>query len=182
MLFSPEKMANYFSQYSIDALKIVPSHLTTLLLSANPKELLPKKRLILGGEASEVSLLRDLKQFSPQCEIYNHYGPTETTVGITTCRLDTLPMDGDSVTVPIGKALPNNEIFICDENKQILGIGTEGELCVVGRQIARGYHNRPELSKKKFIKSNFISTVGNILYCTGDLARWREDGNIDFSR
>src|SRR5205823_2943225 len=81
------RMAEYNQRYSIDVLKIVPSHLSALLESKDGASLLPQKYLITGGEALTPRLLNKIRELGPSCEILNHYGPTETTVGSLTLRL-----------------------------------------------------------------------------------------------
>src|SRR5581483_7330523 len=68
-------LSEYFDKHRIDCLKIVPSHLASLLTGDNPKQLLPRKKLILGGEAASLRLIEEIKCLSGELEIYNHYGP-----------------------------------------------------------------------------------------------------------
>src|SRR4030065_2570347 len=81
-----EALAEYFEQNSIDCLKIVPSHLAALMTGPHPEKLMPRQRLILGGEASQCEWVKGLRKLAPDCLIFNHYGPTETTVGVLTHR------------------------------------------------------------------------------------------------
>src|SRR5262249_23655763 len=85
---SPDALADYFSRQEIDCLKIVPSHLTALLLASHPFRVLPRKRLVLGGESSNPRLIERIQNLAPDCRIINHYGPTETTVGVLTHYVD----------------------------------------------------------------------------------------------
>ncbi len=88
-------MGAYFQQHSIDCLKIVPSHLKALLSASNPAHILPKKRLILGGEPLMWNLIETIQKYNPDCSIFNHYGPTETTVGVLTYQVK---MQGDRIS------------------------------------------------------------------------------------
>jgi non-ribosomal peptide synthetase component F/aryl carrier-like protein len=88
---NPEALADYFERHAIDCLKIVPSHLSALLSCSNPERILPRQRLILGGEACSWTLIEQIQQLTPQCQIFNHYGPTETTVGVLTYPITNNP-------------------------------------------------------------------------------------------
>jgi acyl-coenzyme A synthetase/AMP-(fatty) acid ligase len=146
-------LAEYFEREKIDVLKIVPSHLAAL-------NVMPRRRLILGGEASRLDWVERLRAAAPACEIYNHYGPTETTVGVLTYRVGAELPATQSGTLPLGKPLPNVRIELLD-----------GELCVGGAQVARGYLNRPQLTAEKFAQG---------IYRTGDRVRLLPDGNVEF--
>jgi iturin family lipopeptide synthetase A len=173
-------LSDYFSREKIDVLKIVPSHLSALQGGKNPEQVMPRSRLILGGEASRLEWIERLRTLSPNCEIYNHYGPTETTVGVLTYRVEgQLPIT-KSCTLPIGKPLPNSRVYILDGAGQPVPVGDQGELYIGGSGIARGYLNRKDLTEEKFVQDPFSSDSGGRLYRTGDLARYLPDGNIEF--
>jgi acyl-CoA synthetase (AMP-forming)/AMP-acid ligase II/acyl carrier protein len=152
-------LAEYFAREKIDVLKIVPSHFAAL----DPQRVMPRKRLILGGEASRLDWIERLRMLAPRIapdvEIYNHYGPTETTVGVLTYQVRNVPSTA-SGTLPLGKPLPNVQVELVD-----------GEICVGGAQVARGYLNRPALTAEKF--------AGGV-YRTGDRGRLLADGSIEF--
>ncbi|BAZ30178.1 amino acid adenylation domain-containing protein [Cylindrospermum sp. NIES-4074] len=163
----PTALADYFSHHQIDCLKIVPSHLEALLTSANAKSILPRQKLILGGESASWKLIERIQQLAPECTIINHYGPTEATVGILTYQVDWA--DGDnhqSATVPLGRPIPNTQIYLLDKHLQPVPIGVKGELYIGGASVARGYLNRPELTLEKFI-SNPFSHLENALFSKG---------------
>ncbi|WP_341274856.1 amino acid adenylation domain-containing protein [Clostridium beijerinckii] len=105
--------------------------------------------------------------------IYNNYGPTEYTVVSTAFKVER-----DYKNIPIGKPIGNTNIYILDKNKKLLPIGVAGELYVAGDGLARGYVNNKELTSEKFIDNPF--KIGEKMYKTGDLARWLEDGNIEY--
>jgi len=153
-------LGEYFTRERIDVLKIVPSHLAALQTGKNAEQVMPRRRLILGGEASRLEWVEQLRALAPSCEIYNHYGPTETTVGALTYRVEgQLPVTR-SGTLPLGKPLANASVEILD-----------GELYIGGAGIARGYLNRPDLTAEKFAGG---------LYRTGDLVRLLPDGDLEF--
>jgi len=172
-------LSEYFKRESIDVLKIVPSHLAALQ-TANPEQVMPRRRLILGGEASRVEWIQRLRGLSPNCEIYNHYGPTETTVGVLTYPVAAKLPSMQSGTLPLGKPLPNSTIYVLDEHGNQAPTGVEGELCIGGAGVARGYLNRPDLTAEKFVLDPFSPKPGARMYHTGDLARALPDGNLEF--
>ena len=186
----PQEFSNYCQHHPIDYLKIVPSHLSALLASSSEAGFLPRKQLILGGEASNWQLIAKIRQQKPHCQIFNHYGPTETTVGVLTYKI-TREMGrrkeekNSSNTVPIGKPLANTQVYILDEQLQPVPIGVPGELYIGGAQVSSGYLNQPELTQEKFISIppaplSKGGLRGDRLYKTGDLAKYLSDGNIEF--
>ncbi|MEW6737855.1 MAG: amino acid adenylation domain-containing protein, partial [Acidobacteriota bacterium] len=172
-------LSQYFSQHNIDCLKIVPSHLKSLLSFDYPHSLLPRQRLVLGGEAASWDLIAKLHTLSPHCVIHNHYGPTESTVGVLTYQTTELFNNYNSI-VPLGQPLANTQIFILDQHMHPVPIGVTGELHIGGNGLARGYLNRAELTAEKFIPNPFSTEPGSRLYRSGDLARFLPDGNIEF--
>lgn len=174
----PEALAQYFRRHSIDCLKIVPSHLAALLTSAQAESILPRRRLILGGETASWELIKQVRQINPDCLIFNHYGPTEATVGVLTYQVYGEELKGISETVPLGKPIANTQIYLLDSHLQPVPVGVPGELHIGGGSLARGYLNRPELTAEKFIRHPFDAQAH--LYKTGDLARYLPDGNIEF--
>ena len=113
--------------------------------------------------------------------LLNAYGPTETT--ITATAFEIAPRPGENTTdqrVPIGRPLANRAIYILDQHGNPVPIGVRGHLHIGGAGLARGYLNRPELTAEKFIPDPFSAEPGARMYKTGDLARYRPDGNIEF--
>lgn len=109
-----------------------------------------------------------------QANVYNMYGPSEATVCTTyyKCGLN------DSESVPIGKPLGNNKVYILDTNLDIVPIGVIGEIYIGGAGIANGYLNNNDLTSSKFIPNPLDSN--EILYKTGDMAKWLPNGDIEF--
>jgi len=172
-----QALADYCRQHQIDCLKIVPSHLEALLTDS-AQDLLPKARLILGGEACNWELIKKIQQFASDCKIFNHYGPTETTVGVLTYQIEQI--DLNSQTVPLGKAIANTQVYVLDSQLQPVPIGVSGELYIGGDCLARGYLNQPELTAERFISHPFSQQQEAKLYKTGDLVRYQADGNLEF--
>ena len=176
----PAALANYFASHSIDCLKIVPSHLMALLASSTPESPIPRKRLILGGEASHWSLIDKIESLKPDCRVFNHYGPTETTVGVATYNVSRAERPPSAATVPIGKPISNIQAYILDSDLTAVPIGVAGELYFGGEGVTRGYLNRPELTADRFIPDPLTAHPGARMYRTGDLGRYLPDGNIEF--
>jgi amino acid adenylation domain-containing protein/non-ribosomal peptide synthase protein (TIGR01720 family) len=174
----PQAFAEYGDRHPIDCLKIVPSHLQALLMGDRPAALLPRQRLILGGEAASWELIEQIQQHSPQCQIFNHYGPTEATVGTLTYRVADKP-DGE-FALPLGRPLPNTQIYLLDSQLQPVPIGIPGELYIGGAGVARGYWQQPDLTAARFVCDPFNSDPEARLYKTGDLACYQPDGNLVF--
>ncbi|MBW4592770.1 MAG: amino acid adenylation domain-containing protein [Brasilonema angustatum HA4187-MV1] len=179
----PAALAEYCHRHPIDCLKIVPSHLASLLTSSSPKSILPRKRLILGGEATSWELIEQIQRYAQDCQIFNHYGPTEATVGVLTYQVelgDELDCDPKSKTVPLGRSIPNTQVYVLEENLQPAPIGVSGEIYIGGTTLARCYLNQPQQTGVKFIPNPFSQEEGARLYKTGDRARYLPDGTIEF--
>src|SRR5262249_43118634 len=174
-----EALATHFRHQRIDYLKIAPSHLAALQQTVDPSKLMPHKLLIIGGEAARVNFGAQLRTLA-QCSIFNHYGPTETTVGVTTYPVDETVKDVPSVTLPIGRPLPNVQAYVLDSHLKPVPFGVAGGLYIGGKCVARGYLNRPELTAEKFLPDPFSRSVGARLYSTGDVARPLADGQLEF--
>jgi amino acid adenylation domain-containing protein len=176
----PEALADYFLRHPIDCLKIVPSHLAALLSSPHPEQLMPRRRLVVGGEASRWDWVEKLHSLKPDCPILNHYGPTEATVGVMTHPAEPDGAARYSVTVPLGRPLSNTQIYVLGTRLQPLPVWATGELHIGGDGLARGYLHRPGLTAEKFIPDPFSQEPGARLYKTGDLARHLPDGTVEF--
>ncbi|MBD1825980.1 non-ribosomal peptide synthetase [Microcoleus vaginatus GB1-A2] len=155
-------------------------HELTALLSQETLVLAPSLRLtIIGGEKALPERLKTwIERVGQQVRLVNTYGPTEATVVATICELSAA--DATLRELPIGRPIGNVQTYILDCNGQPVPTGIPGELHVGGAGLARGYLNRPELTEEKFIPSPFSNKPGSRLYKTGDLTRYRPDGNIEY--
>ncbi|MBE9001845.1 amino acid adenylation domain-containing protein [Nostoc sp. LEGE 12447] len=167
-------LVELIAQQQITTLHFVPSMLQVFLEEPGLENCYSIKRVICSGEA----LLLELQQrFFERLnsELHNLYGPTEAAIDVTAwcCQAN-----NNERFVPIGRPISNIQIYILDKQFQPVPIGISGELYIGGVGLARGYWNRPELTNEKFISSPFDSK--KYLYKTGDLARYRADGTIEF--
>ncbi|WP_437926826.1 amino acid adenylation domain-containing protein [Sorangium sp. So ce291] len=180
--FDPDSMAEYMSRHAVDALKIVPSHLGALLEAARPERVLPRRCLVLGGEAASGELVGKIRALAPDCALVNHYGPTETTVGALTWQADDAGGAGGEPAgaLPIGRPLANVQAYVLGRHMEPVPVGATGELYIGGAGVTRGYHDRPELTAERFVPDPFGRSPGGRLYRTGDRARFRPDGAIEF--
>jgi bacitracin synthase 3 len=146
----PPVYANYLDVYTVKYLRI----------------------LLTAGSPPSVDLVNKWKKI----EYINAYGPTEFSI-CATCWYAS-EEDNSCSIIPIGKPINNTKLYIVDERMSIKPIGIPGELCISGVGTAAGYLNRPQLTSTAFVRNPFDR--GSILYKTGDLARWLNDGNIEF--
>ncbi|HEX5718058.1 MAG TPA: amino acid adenylation domain-containing protein, partial [Thermoanaerobaculia bacterium] len=168
-------LGDWFEEHGIDVLKIVPSHLAALLSGARPERVLPRRRLILGGERSESAWVEGLRELAPGCRIFNHYGPTETTVGVIAGRAA-----AGSGSLPLGRPLAGSRILLLDRDLRPVPAGVPGGLYVAGAGLARGYLGRPDLTAERFVPNPLGTEPGERLYRAGDLARALPDGRVEF--
>jgi surfactin family lipopeptide synthetase A len=173
-------LADYFSEHRIDCLKIVPSHLSALLRAPKADRLIPHQCLVLGGEVSSSVLIDRVLNLSTRCRIINHYGPTETTVGAACYELDSHTAPNARTVLPLGGPLANVQLYVLNNQMQVVPIGVVGELYIGGVGLARGYVERPELTAERFAPNPFSATSGTRLYRTGDLVRWLQDGLLEY--
>jgi amino acid adenylation domain-containing protein len=168
----PAGFAAAVAGHELDVLKIAPSHLRALLA----RETLPRRWLVLGGEALSWELVARIRQLGGACQIINHYGPTEATVGCCTYDVGAEPRN-DCATVPVGFPIPGSAVYVLDGLGVPVPGGVPGELCVGGAGVAEGYIGSPALSEEKFVAD---PTGHGRMYRTGDRARRLRDGAIEF--
>ncbi|MEO1433183.1 MAG: non-ribosomal peptide synthetase, partial [Cyanobacteria bacterium J06633_8] len=158
-------------------------HQLTFELAKGNLELPPSLRvLVIAGERAipqQVNLWKTTVGAYPR--LINDYGPTEATVSATSCNLSELNLTAlPRREVPIGKPLQNYQTYLLDKNLQPVPIGVPGELYIGGIGLARGYRNKANLTAEQFIPNPFSEQPGSRLYKTGDLARYLNDGNIEY--
>jgi amino acid adenylation domain-containing protein len=132
------------------------------------------KYVFLGGEVVSTELIEETLKLLPQVRIWNLYGPTETTANVSSAKLIR------EQPVTIGRPVDNTRVYILDEKLEPVPVGVTGELHVDGIGLARGYLNQPQTTSEKFVPNPFGNSRGARLYKTGDLARYRSDGSIEY--
>ncbi|NDD30908.1 MAG: amino acid adenylation domain-containing protein, partial [Proteobacteria bacterium] len=144
------------------------------MVDTHPRCLRDLRQLIAGGDTLSPEHVRRARQAMAGGRLINGYGPTENTT-FTTCHAVTSD-DESASTISIGRPIENTRVYIVDRHLQPLPVGMPGELCTAGDGLARGYLNRPDLTAERF-----VSACGEArLYRTGDRARWRDDGTLEF--
>ena len=167
-----QSFAAQMDRHQVTHFQCTPSMAQMLCFDEQAKtELAKLKHMMVGGEAFPNALANDLKGILSG-RLTNMYGPTETTIWSTTQDVE------DPDNIPIGLPIANTDIYILDENRQPVPTGIAGDLFIGGQGVVRGYHNRPELTAERFVANPFKD--GERMYWTGDLAKYREDGVIEF--
>ncbi|MER7575809.1 amino acid adenylation domain-containing protein [Streptomyces sp. NPDC126514] len=168
----PAAMVGYVGRHGVDFLDTTPTYGLEMLehgLLGTP-ELTPRT-LTFGGEAIPEPLWRRLLA-EPDVTAHNFYGPTECTVETLTT-----PLRGTSTPI-VGRPLEGARVYVLDEALRPVPPGVTGELYIAGRGLARGYAGRPGATAERFVASPFAA--GARMYRSGDLARWRADGSLEF--
>ena len=172
----PAYLADLITEEQITVLHFVPSMLGIFLDEPKAKRCGSLRHVICSGEALPFNLQEKFFQLFLS-QLHNLYGPTEAAVDVTywACQ-----RDSERKIVPIGRPVANTQIYILDRNLRPVPTGVAGELHIGGIQVGRGYHNRPELTKEKFIPDLFSQNPEARLYKTGDLCRWLPDGAVEY--
>jgi amino acid adenylation domain-containing protein len=159
--------------------KITPAHLELLSQQISPQEAKGMTRaFVIGGENLLAEKLELWRGSASATRLINEYGPTETVVGC--CIYEVQPGDPESGPVPIGRPIANTQLYILDPHMQPVPVGSMGELYIGGAGVGRGYLNRPELTAERFLADPFSQVPDARLYKSGDLARYRHDGIIEY--
>ncbi|MEH2064602.1 MAG: non-ribosomal peptide synthetase [Nostoc sp.] len=174
---SLEELGQIIQQYQVTTLWLTAG-LFHLIVDEKIDALKSLRQLLAGGDVLSVPHVQKFFQTVDKCQLINGYGPTENTT-FTCCHPITAPLQPD-VSIPIGRPIANTQVYILDNNLQPVSIGEAGELYIGGDGLARGYLNRPDLTAEKFIFHSFDSNLATRLYKTGDLARYLQDGKIEF--
>ncbi|HEX6101030.1 MAG TPA: amino acid adenylation domain-containing protein [Thermoanaerobaculia bacterium] len=173
----PAYLAETIRRHGITTLHFVPSMLGVFLEHAEALRCPSLRRVVCSGEALPSALARRFAERLPHATLYNLYGPTEAAVDVTAC---TCPKTEIPNAIPIGRPIANTQIHILDRYGALVPAGVVGELHIAGVQVARGYLNRPELTAERFVPDPFSAEADARMYKTGDLARWLDDGNIEY--
>ena len=170
---NPLYLAALVEREQVTTLHFVPSMLQVFLEQADPAQV-PQRALRSLRRRGAAGRPRAQLPRAFRCELHNLYGPTEAAVSVTAYRVDG---DEQSAIVPIGRPVANTQVYLLDERLEPVPSRVWGELFIGGVQVARGYHNRPELTAERFVANPFGE---GRLYRTGDLGRWNSAGAIEF--
>jgi len=175
----PRLLVRELAEWNVTRIVLVPSLLNEIIEQCPDlrKQLVCLKYCFSSGEALSAELAARFRRFLPDCRLINLYGSSEVAADVT-CK-EISDENGNS-GVPIGRPIHNTQIYLLDSHLQPVPLGVYGELYVGGENLSRGYLNRPELTAEKFVPNPFYSDSASRLYKTGDLARYRPDGNIEF--
>ncbi|HEY0384440.1 MAG TPA: amino acid adenylation domain-containing protein, partial [Pyrinomonadaceae bacterium] len=165
------------AEEQITIVHFVPSMLRVFLAEQGLEACTSLRHVICSGEALPVELEKRFFE-RMRAELHNLYGPTEAAIDVTFWRCE---RDNQWPNVPIGRPIANTQIYLLDEELEPVPVGVRGELHIGGVGLARGYYERAGLTAEKFIPDPFAAaTPGARLYKTGDIARYRPDGCIEF--
>ncbi|MFJ2766412.1 amino acid adenylation domain-containing protein [Streptomyces sp. NPDC087300] len=170
------RLEAWLAEHPCTLLIATPSHLA--LFDALPPVFLPTEDLLLAGEPLAAEALELSRRRRPGVRTHNLYGPTEITVACTEHRIE----PGRRLApgqVPIGARQPGNRLYVLDDRLRPVPVGVKGELYVGGDGVARGYLRRPGLTAHRFVADPW-GPAGSRMYRTGDVVRWRADGDIEF--
>jgi len=169
----PTELARLIRSHDISTAHFVPSMLDAFLAAPASKGL-PLRRVFTSGEALDAAL-RDRFHGRVQAELHNLYGPTEAAVDVSWWPASA---EDRSRPVPIGFPVWNTRLYVLDARMQPLPVGVPGDLYLGGVQLARGYLGREDLTAERFLADPFLP--GERIYRTGDVARWRADGAVEY--
>ncbi|VBJ17115.1 non-ribosomal peptide synthase [Burkholderia pseudomallei] len=169
--FDGRRLLDAIGRDRIDVFDCTPSQLALIEGARGPEDEAYPQVTLVGGEAIGEGMWSELASVSSRT-YYNVYGPTECTVDATLARITA------EHAPHIGGPLANVRAYVLNERLSPAPVGVRGELYIGGAGVARGYLNRPELTRERFIDDPFVA--GGRLYKTGDLARWRADGRLEY--
>jgi amino acid adenylation domain-containing protein len=168
-----DALARLIERHDVRFLQATPATWRLLLESGWQGK--PDLRALCGGEAMPLDLAPEL--LGRVAALWNVYGPTETTIWSTMHHVT--PEDFDAARIPIGRPIANTRVYVVEPGGALAPIGAPGELLIAGEGVGLGYHNLPELTTEKFAEVEAASRKERV-YRTGDRARWRGDGALDF--
>ncbi|WP_124976301.1 non-ribosomal peptide synthetase, partial [Aphanothece sacrum] len=174
---SLQEIGEVIKQYNVTTLWLTAG-LFNLIVEEQIENLKPLRQLLAGGDVLSITNVKKVLEQLPNCQLINGYGPTENTT-FTCCHKITID-DTTKKSIPIGFPIANTQVYILDNDLQLVPIGITGELYIGGDGLARGYLNQPDLTRERFIKNPFSNDPNSRLYKTGDRVRWNKEGNIEF--
>jgi tyrocidine synthetase-3 len=177
---STEFLGNYIQENEISYVKMTPTLFNVFINDANYKKnyMSSIKQLMIGGEAIIVKDVEKFFEYYPDQRFINHYGPTETTIGCVAKVLTLKEWKTFKEQPVIGSPINNMQVYILDTRLNQVPAGAIGQIYLSGKGVSTGYHNRPDLTKEKFIDNPFKK--GEKMYATGDLGCWNSNYEVVF--
>jgi amino acid adenylation domain-containing protein len=177
----PDRLYRALLEQRITLLDVVPALLEALLDAARSTEgARPMlRRVVVGGDVLPVNLVRRWLARFPGIPLLNAYGPSECT-DVTTVYDVTAPPPPEQTRLPIGRPRPGSAAYVLDEEMRLAPLGVPGELYLGGIGVGRGYARRSRRTAAQFLPDPLGTEPGARLYRTGDVARWRADGQLEF--
>lgn len=173
-----DQIAGAIHRHGVTHTLCLPSVYSTLLETVSPGVLRSLACVIVAGESCAAAVVSEHMRRCPQARLFNEYGPTECTVWCTAYECDAVGIEG--AAVPIGTAIPGTTVMVLSSELTPTPIECRGELYVTGPGLTNGYRGRPDLTQERYVA---VEVPGHGLcraYRTGDIARLKSDGNIDF--
>lgn len=171
-----ERVGGIITSNNISHTLLLPSLYHVILQHVQTKQLKSLKVVIVAGEACSAPMVKKHFATLNSTKLYNEYGPTEATVWCIAHNIQQADSDG---IVPIGKPVADAEIYLFDNQMNPVPNGAVGEIYVGGPGLSGKYLNRPDLTEKMYVQNPIVSSQ-NILYKTGDLAKFDTSGNLEF--
>lgn len=172
-------LVDVLTRHGVTVCHFVPSMLRAFLAEPAAAQCTTLRDVMASGEALAPDLVASFYTALPQARLHNLYGPTECAVDVTywPCPPGTTPL-----VVPIGRPVWNTQVYVLDAHGVPCPVGVAGELYLAGAQVGMGYHRRPALTAERFVPDPFaIGQVADArMYRTGDRARWRQDGTLEY--
>ncbi|HEY6350086.1 MAG TPA: amino acid adenylation domain-containing protein [Candidatus Angelobacter sp.] len=163
----------------VGVVKLTPSHLQMMnALMDHDRKSESAPTLVIGGESLKYADLQLWRFQGSRARLINEYGPTETVVGSVIYEV---AQNGESRgDVPIGRPIANTQVYVLDGRLEAVPPGVAGELYIAGKGVVRGYLNRADLTAERFLPDHLSGVVGGRIYYSGDKARWRHDGLLEY--
>ncbi len=174
----PGYLCDVIARRGVTVCHFVPSMLRAFLAEPAASTSVTLRDVMASGEALPPDVVAQFNRRLPGARLHNLYGPTECAVDVSywPCPKDPEPLD----VIPIGRPVANTQLYVLEPSGRPVPIGVPGELFLAGVQVGLGYHNRPELTAERFVRDTFSRDANARMYRTGDRARWRADGTVEY--